>query len=406
LPHSRKNEDPIIITPTSTKVAELIKSQFPQENIWIHLTASEKIRQERLRLRDPNISDNELQKRTNGGDSQGSNYEADINLNTSDLNPNQIFLQTIAIVSKDSRTRQIFEMPNIEMNKARYSKESNTTQITAETIDDLVRQGVIQIEKEGERFNARAGSGIQTYNTNYTLLGSKNREHWLRDPISNKYFARELLAYFGGSLKVEEGLSQASSFWNKLADQNGEICSNYGHYVFHQKLENYYNKTQLDWIIDSLTSNKDSRKAIININQPKHKSDTKDFPCTVSMQFYIRNNQVCCEVNSRSTDIYTGLPYDMGFFSFVNELMFGLLKEKYPEITLGHTTMRANFTQIYDKTKNEALKLKSNFSDKDNSERDYMPPIDNANQVLEDIYDDTSNSSVMQWIRQKADLNN
>ena len=52
----------------------------------------------------------------------------------------------------------------------------------------------------------------------YVLENSFNRVHTLREPVSIKYFARELFAYFVGSLKVNEGLSDASKFWNKIED--------------------------------------------------------------------------------------------------------------------------------------------------------------------------------------------
>ena len=107
-------------------------------------------------------------------------------------------------------------------------------------------------------------------------------------------------------------MAKASKFWASLADENGNINSNYGYYVFHEKIDKYTN--QYNWAKCVLLKNKDTRRAIININQVRHKSDTKDFPCTVSIQFYIKDNELYCETNSRSTDIITGLPYDMGVF--------------------------------------------------------------------------------------------
>lgn len=391
----------VVITPTSTETAGFIAGTFPQENLWIHLTASDEIRKLRLKSR-PNITEEEIDFRVRSGDSIGVNKNADVNINTTNLSAEEVMYQMIAIGSKNSTKKQIFEMPNIEMNPKIFSPECCNTTIKADNVDDLVRQGIIHIDSEGEEFTARAGSGKQSYNVNYTLLGSKNRVHNLRDPQSTKYFARELDAYFAGSLNVEEGLAKASPFWRTLANENGEICSNYGHYVFHQRLPNYDNKTQFDWVVDNLSRSKDSRKAMININQPTHKSDTKDFPCTISMQFYIRNNQVCCEVGSRSTDVFTGLPYDIGFFSLVNELVYSKLKkDKYPELTLGYTTMKSTFTQIYDSKKEQTLALKIDYTDK-LKDFEPMPDIDDPDLLLEDIYSGTTNSTISQWIQRKS----
>ncbi len=196
---------------------------------------------------------------------------------------------------------------------------TQSTDIVADNIDALVVQGIEHIKNKGEVFTARAGSGQQAYDVNYILTNSINRVHTLRNPVATKYFARELLAYFKGSLNVKDGLAQASKVWDSLADSDGNIASNYGYYVFHQKASDKFDMSQYEWVIKNLTKNLDSRKAFININQPLHKNlDTKDFPCTLGIQFFVAKNHLCTTVSSRSTDIYTGLPYDMGFFSFVH----------------------------------------------------------------------------------------
>ena len=134
------------------------------------------------------------------------------------------------------------------------------------------------------------------------------------------------------------------------------------------------------------------------------KKDTKDFPCTVSLHYYIQDNALCSEVMSRSTDVYTGLPYDMGFFSLVTELVFATLKKhSYPELRLGHTTMKSIFTQIYDKTREQALSLLGDHTPYDVC--DAMPPILNPDILIGDIYNGTSNSEIMKWVCKYANLN-
>ncbi len=280
--------------------------------------------------------------------------------------------------------------------------------IVSNNIDGLVLSGIKYIQENGERFNARAGSGQQAYDVSYTLLDPTDRLHNIRKDKATKYFCRELLAYFKGSLNVNEGLAQAASMWKSLADKDGKIASNYGYYVFYQRIPESDNITQYEWVIRSLEKNLDSRKAFININQPSHKvSDSKDFPCTLGMQFFVRNNYLCCAVSSRSTDIYTGLPYDMGFFSFVTELVYKDLKERLPEeksrhLKLGYVIMKTSFTQIYDKTRDQALSLIANCENSAN--HDKMPSLENAQESLKDIYQQTFYTPVMQWIYENAKL--
>lgn len=301
----------------------------------------------------------------------------------------------------------LFMQLNIVNVNASTKKYDIPITIAEESLDNLILQGIKNIKDNGDFFNARAGSGQQSYDVTYVLLNPLNRLHLIRQTKSIKYFCRELIAYFKGSLNVDEGLAQASTIWKKLANENNEISSNYGYYVFHQKIPESGNITQYEWVIKNLEKNLDSRKAFININQPNHKIDTnKDFPCTIGMQFFVRKDYLCCVVSSRSTDIYTGLPYDMGFFSFVTELVYRDLKEKLPEdkskkLKLGFVSMKTNFTQIYDKTRAAALSL---LDSKNDNLNDLMPEIENAQETLKDIYEQTANTPIMKWIYEHAEL--
>lgn len=303
-----------------------------------------------------------------------------------------------------SVTLLTMNMYSVDRDDAPYTGPIN---IVDKNLDGLVLKGVRHIKDNGEMFKARAGSGQQAHDVSYTLLNPADRLHNIRHPRSTKYFCRESLAYFRGSLKVDEGLAQASGVWKKLADENGEIASNYGHYVFHQRIPEAGNITQYEWVIQNLEKNLDSRKAFININQTCHKIATsKDFPCTIGMQFFVKDNHLCCTVSSRSTDVYTGLPYDMGFFAFVTELVYQDLKERLPEedankLKLGHVTMKTNFTQIYDKTRPAALSL---LDCTNPASDDKMPRIDNAQETLKDIYGQTARTAVMKWIYKNAEL--
>lgn len=253
--------------------------------------------------------------------------------------------------------------------------------IVAPTVDDLVQNGVRHIQDDGEAFEAHAGSGLQAYGTSYVLENSLARVHTLRAPESKTYLAQELYAYFVGSLNVEDGLAQATPFWRSLCDTDGTINSNYGYYVFRQLTSDGH--TQLDWVRECFLRNQDSRKAFIGINGLEHKTDTRDFPCTIGMQFNIRNGQMNCNVASRSTDVITGLPYDMGFFSLVNELVAGVVSfDLGEEIKPGYTAMHTTFTQIYDKTRAKADQVLHSFATK--SEQ-HMPAIDQPIETLNDI---------------------
>ena len=192
-------------------------------------------------------------------------------------------------------------------------------------------------------------------------------------------------------------MMKASRFWNKIADDNGMINSNYGYYVFRKQTPG--GKSQLQWVRENIIENPDTRQAVININGIEHKKPTKDFPCTLGLVFHLDGNALNLDVSSRSTDVITGLPYDIGFFSFILELLAALLSRDFSKnIDVGYTVMHAFFTQIYDRTENKIPEMLENDSD---DHLHQMPRIIDAEATLEDVIrinERTPETDIIKWV--------
>ena len=102
--------------------------------------------------------------------------------------------------------------------------------------------------------------------------------------------------------------------WERIADDDGFINSNYGAIMFFEMNNGW---TQWEWCKHKLEEDINTRQAVINFNQPKHKYDyNKDFVCTLNMQFLYRNDQLDCIVTMRSNDMIYGLAYDLPWFAY------------------------------------------------------------------------------------------
>lgn len=156
-----------------------------------------------------------------------------------------------------------------------------------------------------------------------------------------KYFAGELAWYLRKDRDVDY-ISQFSGFWSTLTNPNtNEINSNYGSLLFNE---------QLEWVVDSLKADKNSRQAIAFLNQPKFQFEgNKDFVCTMYLNFFIRDNALHMKVQMRSNDIFYGLTFDAPFFSFVHQHVFLWLKDTYPELELGIYYHCADNTHFYER---------------------------------------------------------
>jgi len=142
-----------------------------------------------------------------------------------------------------------------------------------------------------------------------------------------KYFAGELAWYMRKDRDVDY-IGQFSGMWSTLTNpDSNEINSNYGSLLFND---------QLQWVLDSLKADKNTRQAIAFLNQPKFQfKGNKDFVCTMYLNFFIRDNKLNMKVQMRSNDIFYGLTFDAPFFAFVQQHMRLWLLEAYPDLELG-----------------------------------------------------------------------
>ena len=129
--------------------------------------------------------------------------------------------------------------------------------------------------------------------------------------------------------------------WTNLVDVDNGINSNYGQYVFNTDKGIHY-------VVAELKKDKDSRRASIMIlSNERLALDSKDTPCTYSMNFRIRENKLNMSVGMRSQDAVFGMGNDAPCFSFIHEIAFALLKEHYVELEMGHYCHTANSFHIY-----------------------------------------------------------
>jgi thymidylate synthase len=146
--------------------------------------------------------------------------------------------------------------------------------------------------------------------------------------LSMDYLRGELKWYLSGSLEVE-GIAKYSKFWRALANADGTVNSNYGHYVLGGMFTEFNNnrckgnQSQFDWCYQRLKEDPSTRKAIINFNQPYHKyEENKDFVCTVSQIFRMDDaGRLVSKVYMRSNDLIYGFCYDVPFFTLIQRMM-------------------------------------------------------------------------------------
>lgn len=162
-----------------------------------------------------------------------------------------------------------------------------------------------------------------------------------------KYIAAELVWYFTGR-KDTKFIEPFAKYWKQIENEDGSVNSAYGNLIFTER--NEYDKNQWEWALNSLIQDKDSRQALLHFNKPKHQYDgNKDFVCTLTGIFHIRNNRLNFTIDMRSNDLILGTPTDIAFFCLLQQQMLILLKPYYPELSLGTYTHHVHSLHIYEK---------------------------------------------------------
>ena len=151
---------------------------------------------------------------------------------------------------------------------------------------------------------------------------------YITDPMDNKIINRErnwkpeyaeaewkwYLSEDNSIGKLGEIYGTIPQIWYKMADAAGKVNSNYGW--------QWGRNNQIDYIVDLLKNNKDTRQAAISIYDAKeYDCYSKDTPCTYAVQFTILHDRLNMCVVMRSNDLWYGFCNDQYCFSKLQEMI-------------------------------------------------------------------------------------
>ena len=129
-----------------------------------------------------------------------------------------------------------------------------------------------------------------------------------------RYAVGELAWYLAGSNRVTD-IAQYAKKWAEISDDGKTNNSAYGYRIFHK-----FGFDQWEFVKELIQKDSNTRQAVIHIKDASS-TPTKDTPCTVYLQFFLRDNKLNLSVHMRSNDIWMGVPYDMFSFCFLQVKM-------------------------------------------------------------------------------------
>ena len=140
--------------------------------------------------------------------------------------------------------------------------------------------------------------------------------------FSPTYLAAEILWYLSGNNETE-WISNYSKFWSRISDDGKTANSAYGARLFRENpviADGRIN--QWEYVLEELRNDPDSRRAVMHIRVPSDSVDAKlDVPCTLALQFFIREGELHMVTTMRSSDLIFGIAYDIPAFTLFQEML-------------------------------------------------------------------------------------
>ena len=215
-------------------------------------------------------------------------------------------------------------------------------------LSDVYNEPSFKSAPRGQKIREQLGVAFKILNPAHRLPFVSARE------FSLSYYVAESLWYLSGNDSTE-WISKYSSFWKNISDDGTTANSAYGSRIFrpHDRVAKDVDPlwTQWDYIIDELSRDNDSRRAVVHIRSPKDSIlASKDVPCTLSLQFFLREDKVHMVVSMRSSDLILGIAYDVPAFTLFQELLAVQLSKKlHRSIGVGEYTHISNSLHIYER---------------------------------------------------------
>ncbi len=203
----------------------------------------------------------------------------------------------------------------------------------ADDVDELYKQLIKSISTEPQFKTAPRGMDIkENIGVVAKLTDPRNCLVSLKERKMNYAFAAiEKLEYLSGQTDPDRLVFYNSNFDN--------YRSEYGIFdgAYPERLGYWYRH-----IYNLLKADPDTRQAVMTIYGPQDRHKSKDIPCTLSFQFFIRENKLNMIAHMRSNDLLWGFPYDTNGFCFLQEALAAVLG-----IELGTYELHAGSLHIY-----------------------------------------------------------
>lgn len=131
----------------------------------------------------------------------------------------------------------------------------------------------------------------------------------------------ELLWFLNGDTNVEYLQKNKVTIWDEWADENGDLGPVYGKQWRSWAGANGDVHDQIAKAVETIKTNPDSRRIIVNAWNVGELQDMALTPCHALFQFYVTNGKLSCQLYQRSADLFLGVPFNIASYAILTAMM-------------------------------------------------------------------------------------
>ena len=189
---------------------------------------------------------------------------------------------------------------------------------TYTSLDVMFVEAILDCVELGDKLDSRNGGCLEIIGWTGRLLNPDQNLLTIEERnISRAYGFAELFWYLGGLNEIRWLTPFAPSYKN-YSDDGVTANGAYG--------PRGLSLRHLKRIVEILDQDPNSRQAVLNLWAPDdlvtvQQKGSRDIPCTIALQFFVRGGQLYLITTMRSNDVWLGLPYDVFCFTTIQMLV-------------------------------------------------------------------------------------
>ena len=170
--------------------------------------------------------------------------------------------------------------------------------------------GAIKTDRTGTGTKSILGGQLRfDLSKSFPLITTK-KVHW-------KSVVYELLWFLKGDTNIKYLTDNGVKIWNEWADENGDLGPVYGKQWRSWETPNGETIDQIQNVLDTLKTNPDSRRIIVNAWNVGELKDMALTPCHCMFQFYVADGKLSCQLYQRSADLFLGVPFNIPSYALL-----------------------------------------------------------------------------------------